>query len=64
MIFNPADYRWSSYNFYLGREGSLSCLAEIVLSRFSSARDYEKFVLDQRDYALEFEKVKHLVLEA
>lgn len=63
MVSNPADYKWSSYNFYLGREGSLPCLADIVLSRFSKVGDYEKFVLDQRDYALELERIKHLVLE-
>ncbi len=63
IVSNTKYYKWSSYSFYLGRGGSLSCSTDDVLSRFSKIGDYEKFVLDQKDYALKLEKLKHLILE-
>lgn len=56
------SYPWSSLPDYLRGESTLVEI-EPVLSHFASPRAYQKFVLDQADYAKELEEIKHLVIE-
>jgi putative transposase len=54
---------YSSYRVYLGEEKSDLVSPEAVISCFSSPKKYEEFVLAQKDYQRELEKIKHLLLE-
>lgn len=55
-------YRWSSYPEYLNLAEGI-CLKEEVLGQFKSEKDYEKFVLDQVDYARALDFTKHTFLD-
>lgn len=56
------DYKWSSYPEYLLPSNIKSDIVsrDLVLSMFKSAQAYQKFVLDQVDYAKKLEAIKHL----
>ncbi len=56
-------YRWSSYPEYLGLAKDI-CSKEEVLGQFKSVKDYEKFVMDQVDYARALDFTKHMLLDA
>ena len=56
------EYRWSSYPEYLGLTDEI-CSKDEVLGQFKSVKDYEKFVLDQVDYARVLDFIKHKLLE-
>jgi len=56
------NYPWSSLGFYSKKEQGM-VEPDIVLGQFRSARQYLKFVLDQKDYGRKLEQIKHLVLE-
>jgi len=56
-------YQWSSYSAYVGKGGDGLVSPEEVLSHFTTPKDYEKFVLDQVDYGLTLEKIKHSILD-
>ncbi len=58
-----STYQWSSYPEYLGNTSKKFISKEKVLSLFPSTKAYEKFVLDQADYAKQLELIKHLTLE-
>lgn len=60
---NPKDFFYSSYNIFL--EQGLSDLIDPrpILSLFPSPKKYQEFVLAQKDYQRELEKIKHLILE-
>jgi len=60
---HPKDYPYSSFPAYLGEKHPLPIETSIVLSSFSSPRDYEIFVLAQKDYQRKLEEIKHLLLE-
>jgi putative transposase len=62
LVKNPKGYLYSSYLEYLGGEKGI-CQKELVLAQFSSSKHYEKFVLDQKDYALELKKIQRLAIE-
>lgn len=61
---DPGDYHFSSYSEYF-RKKSMggTCQSELVLSQFSSIRDYQRFVLNQKDYARNLEKIKKFIME-
>ena len=64
LIPDLRNYRWSSYPIYCGvkdKDGIVD--PEIVTNEFKSSNDYEKFVLDQADYGIALERIKHLLLE-
>ncbi len=66
IVEDPAGYEFSSYKDYLmetgsGRDDFLD--KEDVLADFSTSQDYQKFVLDQKDYQRELDKIKHLTIE-
>ncbi len=56
------SYRWSSYIEYLGLIDGI-CFKEEVLGQFKSAKDYEKFILNQVDYARTLDFIKHNLLD-
>lgn len=63
LVSNLRNYHWSSYRGYLGADNDSFCTTDMVKGHFSSASGYEKFVLDQADYAMELYKIKHLGLD-
>lgn len=64
LIKDLKDYSYSSYLEYLGKSKTNQiCQKELVLNQFSSPEDYEKFVLGQKDYALELKRIQQLVIE-
>lgn len=62
LVEEPQDYFHSSYRAYLEKEKTFVD-ASIILSRFSSPKKYEEFVLARKDYQRELEKIKYLLLE-
>lgn len=63
LVENPEDYFYSSYRVYLGLEKSEIIDPSIVLEQFSSTGEYRKFVMEQKLYQREKDKIKHLLLE-
>ena len=63
LVEDPEDYQYSSYNIYLGKKKSDFVDPSDVLANFSTPQKYKKFVLDQKDYQRELDRIKHLVLE-
>lgn len=56
-------YKWSSLQEYLKVSKESVCQKDIVLDQFQSFKEYNKFVLNQIEYAQELDKIKHLVVE-
>lgn len=56
-------YHWSSYLEYIGMRDNLAVKKEEILQFFKSPKDYEKFVLDQADYGMTLERIKHLAID-
>ncbi len=61
------SYQWSSLSLYLNNKPNIipydAVNTKIILTHFSSGNSYKQFVLDQRDYAKQIEKIKHLTFE-
>jgi len=60
---NPCEYAFSSYGAYIGKDSLGIIDSSIVLANFSSSKKYKEFVLDQKDYQRNLDKMKHLFLE-
>jgi putative transposase len=62
---NLNDYGWSSYLEFIGKSSQNLCQKDTVLNFFGQpkVKEYEKFVLDQVDYARELERIKHLLID-
>lgn len=56
-------YPWSSYLDYIDIRDNPAVKKDEILSFFKSPKDYEKFVLDQAEYGISLEKLKHLSLD-
>ena len=56
------SYRWSSYHEYLGLKEGI-CSKDEVIGQFKSTKDYERFVLDQVDYARKLDFIEHQLLD-
>jgi len=56
-------YPWSSYHEYLQLLGNKICNTETILGLFKSKSDYQRFILDQVDYAQKLELIKHDLIE-
>lgn len=56
-------YLWSSLPRYIDNENSGFINPALVLSHFSSRKQYLQFILDQADYAKKLADIKHLTLE-
>lgn len=63
LVKDLNQYRWSSYKEYIEGDKNGICRKETILSLFKSPKDYEKFVLDQVDYAQKLEIIKHQLLD-
>ncbi len=63
LVKDLRDYHHSSYLEYLGKGEKEVCQKSLVLGQFSSPKDYEKFVLNQKEYALEIKKIQKLMTE-
>lgn len=61
-IENLIGYEYSSYPEYLNKKTGF-CNVNPIISFFKTAKDYERFINDQADYAKTLESIKHLVLE-
>lgn len=58
------NFKWSSYDEYIGESDSALCSKEIILDQFKLTKDYEDFILDQLEYARTLESMKHKLLDA
>ena len=58
IVKHPNDYFYSSFHSYVNPKTDLVDTS-IVLSCFRSRRDYERFVLDQKDYQKKLDRIKH-----
>lgn len=63
LIKDLEDYRWSSFNEYMGKNTMKLCDKEIILNQFKSAKEYKQFILDQEDYGKQLEYIKHLLID-
>lgn len=63
IVEKPEDYFFSSYRIYIEKEKSEITNPSLVLNQFSSPNDYRNFVLSQKDYQRNLEKIKHILLE-
>lgn len=61
LVKDLRQYKWSSYQEYLGAKYKSLCNTSEVLNLFHSKAEYEKFVLDRVDYAKQLEEIKHLL---
>ena len=63
LVENPEDYFYSSYQIYIGKEKSEIVDHSLVINQFASPEDYKKFVLTQKDYQRDLERMKHLIID-
>ncbi len=56
-------YSWSSYPEYLSLSEDGIVEKAIILAMFKSVKDYQKYVVNQIDYAKKLEAIKHLAFE-
>lgn len=63
LVKDLNQYRWSSYKEYTEGITNGICNKEPVLGLFKSPKEYQKFVLDQVDYAQKLETIKHQLLD-
>ena len=63
LVERPEDYSYSSYQDYLKGKNTPFLDVEFILSHFKSPKDYEKFVLAQKDYQRELDRIRYLLLE-
>ncbi len=62
LVNNPKDYRWSSHTEYIKQEAMI-CNLGLIGDYFSSIKEFESFVLDQRGYSDSLVSIKDLTLE-
>ena len=62
LVKDLKTYEFSSYNEY-AQGSQLFCSKDIILNFFKSSRDYQQFVLDQTDYGLQLERIKHKLID-
>ena len=56
-------FPWSSYRTYIGLENNPAIIKKEILNFFPSPEAYRKFVLDQADYGMRLELIKHAVID-
>ncbi|MBI2326710.1 transposase [Candidatus Curtissbacteria bacterium] len=57
------DYEWSSYPSYTGSTDVSFVDSDIIMDFFKRPDKYQKFVLDQADYAKKLKAIEHLVID-
>ena len=63
LVKDLKEYPWSSYPAYINLRTDRICTSEFILSMFKTREKYEKFVLDQVDYAQSLALVKSLLID-
>lgn len=58
------EFAYSSYLEFIGQRAETRCTPQPVLAFFNDKKEYEQFVLDQRDYAKNLEQIKHVLIES
>lgn len=61
---NPESYAYSSYEEFLGKSQSSTCVIQPIMSSFKNISEYKKFVSDQKSYARDLHKIKSLAIES
>lgn len=64
VTVNLEDYHWSSYPEYLSLSSTDLCSKEVILEQFKEIQAYKQFVLDQADYSIKLEYIKHHLLDS
>ncbi|MBP9686907.1 MAG: transposase [Candidatus Doudnabacteria bacterium] len=64
LVQKPEEYTWSSYQDYAGMRFGILCDTGIVLSRFRTFFDYEKFVHASAGFIRSRKELKDLLLDA
>ncbi len=62
MVKDLNDYEWSSYKGYINNYKDI-CNKEEIMGLFKDSSSYQKFCLDQVEYAQTLELIKHQLLE-
>lgn len=57
------EYKYSSYREYIGLDSTEVCSKELILNFFKTAKEYKKFIDDHSSYALDLERIKHLLMD-
>lgn len=63
IVKGPQDYKFSSYNIYLGKCTGDWINPNPILAEFKSVKFYERFVMSQTDYQRKLSKIKKILLE-
>lgn len=63
LVKDLRTYPWSSYPTYVGLSKDDRVAKKEILSFFKSPKDYEKFVLDQAEYGMTLELIKHQLMD-
>ncbi|MEK7617454.1 MAG: transposase [Patescibacteria group bacterium] len=63
LVKDLKTYLWSSYPIYIGLNNDERVAKEEILSFFKSPEAYEQFVLDQADYGMTLEAIKHQLID-
>lgn len=63
LVTNLKNYQWSSFKTYIANSEEIPIKKNLILSFFSSSKDYERFVLDQVDYAKNLALLKEITIE-
>lgn len=59
LVEDLNHYPWSSYTSFIGIEQTNLVNKDEILKFFKSPQEYEKFVVDQKEYAQVLELIKH-----
>lgn len=63
LVKNLDEYPYSSYQNYVFGTNEKLCITDTMLSFFKNPKEYKAFIDDHASYALELERIKHLVIE-
>ncbi len=63
LLKDLSSYPWSSYPTYIGLNNDDRIAKTEILSFFKSPKAYEQFILDQADYGITLEAIKHQLID-
>lgn len=63
LVKDLNSYPWSSYTDYIGLENNDLVNKEEILGFFKDQKSYENFVLEQADYGIMLQMLKHQLLD-
>lgn len=64
LVTNILDYFWSSYSDYVSIRRFNFVNTTEIMKLFKTKKEYEKFVLDQEEYAITLDQIKIITFEA